>query len=340
MKNIYQRHLDSLFGIEFKGEPFVSLFIPLRYTEFPQSRMFNYLIKAANLLLTKEGYPKLEMEHPDWGRWLKQGTVTLAIYKANGLIWHIPLPVKMPPRVVVADSFHVKPLLAASICQQEAMLLHFSEVGASLYRVSSGEEKLIDTYLPTSSRLKGTWLWKLSRIEWHEFLDFIKLEVKGHSEFTTQFLTISGDFDQLSFPREYWRDLKFPVHEVKDSPRVLYPTNSLAMTRIRLAEEINGSFSRQVRMIIDEVSGPVPDIAELGERILKKEIKRLCVSLEDMHFGDLNDLTGRAVEKESQANTKDDDILDDLIELALREKVQVSVVPRKFLPAGRTYIAS
>lgn len=339
MSNIYHKHFLNLSSVEGSGEPLVSMFIPIRYMDFPQSKIYSYLVKAANLLLSRDNYPKLNLEHPDWSRWIRQGAVTLAIYRGGGTTTMIPLPIKMPPRVVVANSFHVKPLLAAGVCVQEALLLHFSEVGASLYRVSSGEEKLLDTYLPSRTKLKGTWITELARDEIIEFLEFLKMEVMSYTQSTTRFLAVSGHRDSLLISREFWKDSGLAIIEVMDSPKSIEPSNGIAMTRLKLSHEINGSFNREVQLVMGEAAVS-PPLSELGKMILKKEISRLCVSLEDMQFGELCPITGEAIERESQHSTKDDDLLDDLIELAVKQKLQVSVVPKKFLPTGRTYVAS
>jgi hypothetical protein len=340
MANVYHTHFLRLSGAESKGQPMISLFVPLRFMDFPQAKIFSHLLKAANLLLSREGHPKLELEHPDWGQWIRQGAVTLAIYKDAATTTIIPLPIIMPPRVVVADSFHVKPLLASSICVQEALLLHFSEVGASLYRISSGEEKLIDSYLPSKTKLKGVWISELARGEIFEFLEFLKIEVKSYRLNTTQFLSISGTKDSLLTSNEFWKDVGVPIIHTLDSPKNLHPVSSIALTRIKLSHEINGTYDRQVQLILNDSMNSTPALSELGKKIINREISKLCVSLEDVHFGKLDPATGNAIEMETQTSTKDDDLLDDLIELALKQKVQVSVVPKKYLPLGRTYLAS
>lgn len=340
MGNVYHTHFLKLSGTESKGQPMISIFVPLRFMEFPQAKIFSHLMKAANLLLSREGHPKLELEHPDWGQWVRQGAVTLAIYKDAASTTIIPLPIIMPPRVVVADSFHVKPLLASSICVQEALLLHFSEIGASLYRISSGDEKLLDSYLPSKTKLKGVWISELSRSESIEFMEFLKLEIKSYRLNTTQFLSISGTKDSLLTSNEFWKDIGIPVIQTLDSPKNLHPVSSIALTRIKLSHEINGTYDRQVQLILNDAMNSSPPLSELGKKIINREISKLCVSLEDVHFGELDQMTGTAIEMESQSNTRDDDLLDDLIELALKQKVQVSVVPKKYLPPGRTYLAS
>jgi hypothetical protein len=51
---------------------------------------------------------------PEWERWMKQGTVTLAFFHHAGVTNLIPIPTRMQPRVVVANSYHVKPFVTAA----------------------------------------------------------------------------------------------------------------------------------------------------------------------------------------------------------------------------------
>jgi len=64
------------------------------------------------------------------------------------------------------------------------------------------------------------------------------------------------------------------------------------------------------------------------------------VSLDDLHFGEFNQWTGEAKVHRGQQNTRDDDLLDDFAELALRNGIEVRVVPRKFLPHGKSFIVA
>jgi hypothetical protein len=81
-------------------------------------------------------------------------------------------------------------------------------------------------------------------------------------------------------------------------------------------------------------------VSALGAKILNKEIDHLCVSLDDMHFGQLDFETGEIRVNKIQKDSTDDDLLDDLVELAIDQGIKVSVVPRKYLPRGKIFLAS
>jgi hypothetical protein len=87
-------------------------------------------------------------------------------------------------------------------------------------------------------------------------------------------------------------------------------------------------------------SNQAQGLEHLVQKILRREIKNLCVSLDCMHFGKIEPSTGEIIISKAQKDSKDDDLLDDLLELALERGIKVSVVPRKFLPEGQSFVAS
>ena len=163
MSNIYHDHLKQLRSIKTNSNPAVSLYVPLKSNDYVPSKIFSALIKAADGLMAKGGHPNLEIMTPEWDRWIKQGTTTLAIFHHNGTTNLIPLPTRMQPRVVVANSFHIKPVVTASNEYVDALLLHFNESGANLCRVNPVGEILIDSYLPSKELPKTDWPSKLGR---------------------------------------------------------------------------------------------------------------------------------------------------------------------------------
>ena len=180
----------------------------------------------------------------------------------------------------------------------------------------------------------------LSRSEFRDFIEFLKPEIAAMKTSTTKFLGFSGFSNALFTSTEFWKDLKLPLIEMQESPKIMVPQNAISILRLRLSREINENHRERVGKILADTDGHDPDISELGKRILQNEVTRLCVSLEDMQFGELDPQTGLARVHKSQNSANDDDILDDLVELALKKKVQVSVVPKTFLPIGKSYIAS
>ncbi len=342
MSNIYHDHLDHLRSIKTNSQPAISLYIPLKWNDFVPAKIFTALLKAAKDLMAKSGHPSFEIMTPEWDRWMRQGTVTLAIFHNNGITHLIPLPTRMQPRVVVAKSFHIKPIVAASHEYVDSLLLHFNESGASLFRINPISETLIDSYLPSEILPKADWPTRLDRQSLREFLDFLQQEVRGSILSTTKILGITGaSFTELQSD-SFWKKTNLPLAYYDDSFRTASPQNAISIMRLRLAQIVNEKHNQSVMKAINENKSldDIYSVKYLAPKIIQGEIKQLCVSLECMHFGEVDPLTGIVVMNKSQLNASDDDVLDDLVELAIDKGIGVSVVPKKYLPSGRSFVAS
>jgi hypothetical protein len=342
MSNIYERHLEELQKISKQSEALVSLFVPMRCPDSSPEKTLSTLIKTANTLLKKQGYPEVSLSKVEWEKWNKQGTNTLAIYQGSGITTFIPLPVKMNPRVVVASTFHVKPLVASSSEHLEALVLHFNKFGVSLFRVSQTNEILVDSYQPSRTYIREDWPVSLEHSEVRDFLEFLKLEINGTKRSSTKLLAITGTNHRSLQIKGIWKECNLPIFFLEDSFMNVVPEKAIPLVRFKLETEIKEEYRSIVKKILSGEPAAHEDhgLTTLGKKILKKEIKTLCISLEDLHFGEVNNSTGELILRRSQQNVKDDDVLDDLLELALKNGVSVSVVPKLYLPSGTTYLAS
>ncbi len=342
MSNIYHDYLEQLRNINIGQTPAMTMYVPLRWTDTRPDKIFLALVKAADNLLIKDGYKKLDLMMPDWDRWTKQGTITLAIFHHSGVTTLIPIPTRMQPRVVVAKSFHVKPIIIASQEYVDGLVLHFNESSASLYRVNPVGEILINSYLPTEIVPKKDWPSRIDKSSLRDFLNFLSLEIKGAKLSTTKFLGITGgDYPELR-SQSFWRTTKLPITFLDDSFKLQVPNNAFSIIRLRLSQLVNERYIQAVGEVLKEghSSQEGLSVRSLGTKILNQQINHLCVSLDDMHFGEIDPTTGEAILNRTQKDASDDDLLDDLVELALDNGIKVSVVPKKYLPTGRSFIAS
>ncbi len=338
MLNQYDSHIRNLTTLANGHGPVVSIFVPLISAEVPSVKILAALLRVANGLLANEGHPPVTVSTVDWRRWERQGSATLALFIGGGVTTVIPLPIRLAPRVVVASSFHIKPLVAAREYAVGALLVHFSDLGATVYNVSTGDEVLLETYLPSRLKIPVDWN-KLSRLEKKDFLKFLSNEVRGLRTPEVAFIGISNQGDALLSSPEVWRGLGLEVIEVEEQTRGQLPQNAISILRLRVGRIITERYRRRVKEIIYDENHGIAQVEELGPRILNREIRSLCVSLEDMQFGVIDSSSGAVGLRRAQRDCQDDDVLDDLIELALRNDIPVSVVPRAFLPPGRMFVA-
>ncbi len=339
MLNNFDSHIRNLTALASSEAPVVSIFVPLISAELPSVKILAALLRVANRLLTSEGHPPITVSTLDWKRWEQQGSATLSLFIGGGVTTVIPLPLRLPPRVVVARSFHIKPLVAAREYVVGALLVHFSDRGASVYNVSTGDEVLLETYLPARSKVPLDW-GQLSRGEKREFLEFLLSEIQGLRTPEVAFIGISNAGDSLLSSPGVWGSLGLEVIDVEERTRAQVPQNAISILRLRVGKIINDRYRRRVKEAYVDEDKSLATIEDLGPRILKRELRSLCVSLEDMQFGVVDTTSGLVGLHRAQSDCQDDDVLDDLVELALRNDIQVSVVPRAFLPPGRTFVAS
>lgn len=112
--------------------------------------------------------------------------------------------------------------------------------------------------------------------------------------------------------------------------------------RLRLAQIVNERHTQSVMKALNDNKAldDIYSVKYLVPKILHGEIKQLCVSLDCMHFGEVDPQTGNVVMNKSQLNASDDDVLDDLVELGIDKGILVSFIPKKYLPSGRSFVAS
>jgi hypothetical protein len=250
------------------------------------------------------------------------------------------MELKMDPRVVVANSFHVKPLIASIDDPAEALLLSFHKRGCSLYRVTSTDSMLHETYVPAGYDLNDRWLEQLSRLNLRDFLDYMKKEIKANLSRKTRLLVIDGASDPLMKRADYWKETKRTTIILANNQTAHAADRGIIEVQAMLVEESKERIRKSVREVLQETSHADLELGAVGRMILDRKICKLFVSLEDLHFGELDPATGNTIDHKSQKNSTDDDLLDDLAELALKNGIQVRVVPKRFLPHNKTFLVA
>lgn len=334
MKTVYNKHLDFLQTLEKKSTaPLISLFVPIRGIYTKPEAILGSLIKSANMLLAKEDKEQLETPIIDWSTWEKQETGTLAIYVSKDIAHIIPLPLEMEPRVVVARSFHIKPLISSSKMDIHSLVVHFSNHGCSVYKVNTAGWLHLESFIVNED---------INTKVMNNLFNEVKDKISQSRNLNTKFICLTGDDGNLVGMEKKLKRFKIPLVLIRVNPRLERPIQVLDDIKSRLKIMVDSVYAQRVSGIIetkqwfDSTAGD----NELLERISSNKVKSLCVSLEDLRFGVISEDTRRATIHKSQQNIADDDLLDDLVEFAMKKGINVSVVPRKYLPNGVTFIAA
>lgn len=321
--------------------PKASIFVPLRGTDVSPQSIYRSLRRVASKL--SEGAElNLAAELPiDWDEWKARNAQTLAIYETSQDLYLVPLEFEMQPRVVVASSFHIKPLLLQEDYAQHGLVVHFHQGGATLLRVGVHDYEILERYIPSSQQLTPEWPYRLDRGRVRQFMHFIRGDLKNELSGSTAFVGISSSEHSVFQLSQFWEQLGVPVIMLSDSFTREFPQQSLSVVRLRLKRLIDRRHLEKVNhnKVIEEAFELKEIIEATKNKIAKREINELCISLEDLQFGSLG--SGKELNLHRyQLNHQDDDVLDDLAELAIASGVTVRVVPRKFMPAGHKILVS
>ncbi len=317
------------------GTPLVSIFIPLKSNYMPAQTIFNSLIKTANKILVRDGYEAIKITQPDWIFWQSEGTQSLGLYHAEGVTTIIPLNVLMEPRVIVANSFHVKPIIASTGNSGEALLLTFHKRGCSLTRVTSSSSMLLETYIPSSYDLNDRWLEQLSRTHLRDFIEYMKSEINSLKSKQTRFLMIDGVTQDVLKRSDLWAKLKLPLQILEREAIAADHERGVDLAKKALKEHERQSIKIKISEALalnPKIQQRTEQIEDIAKLILQRKITKIFLSLEDLVFGELNTSNGEVSVHRGQKNSQDDDLLDDLAELALKNGIVVHVVPNEFFP--------
>jgi hypothetical protein len=339
--NIFERFNMDLQQLQTPGRLHFSIFVPMRSPNYGPSKIFGLLMKSAEKFRKVGDQEALILNVPDWSQWNGLDVETIAIYSVNGFTFSIPLPLAMPPRIIIAESFHVKPLVASRQFMLNSLHIHFSHDGASLYRVTASMEILIGHFYAEKGPLLSSWNSEVRRFKVPEYIRHLKEKINSVRDDATRFLGISGNGDSSLIARELWGDVRLPVRVFCFSESILFPDHAFTLSKLQLESEVGSSFSSRVsQTLTTEIANGEIGLSRLGTMIINREISSLCVSLEEVRFGHVDSKTGFTLIRGKNIGVREDDILDDIVELALKNSIEVSVVPQNYLPKGRSFIAS
>lgn len=341
MNKFINRQLSQLAELANNDDIKTTIILPLINILVPEQKLLGGLVSTANKL-RGQTKSRLNLKLGNLDRWRKKGASSLAIYHCGDDIICIPLPFHMEPRVVVAKSFHIKPLLAAYNGHTESILVHFHNWGATLFRVTEHSTDRIDSILPSSKDNSVIWHYDMSKEAIQDFINFIQQELIVYAGQQTSLITITGSGNDYLQNRSLWKPMGIPILFLEDSWRSIYPEKSITTLKRLLGQQIERSHSNDVEQLLSKkhITNERDNYDDLLQNVLSRKVSELIVSLDDMQFGNIDIQTGKAILFKKQNDSTDDDILDDMVEIAIRNGIKVKVIPRAFLPPGLTFIAA
>lgn len=318
-----------------------SMFVPLLGTTTTPAQIYRALANVADKLYLEAGKEKPNWPKIDWDHWKDRKAATIALFIFNDEASIFPLMCELQPRVVVADTFHVKPLLMKDTYESETLVLHFNSRGAVLTRVGLYDDEILDRFIPSSRTLLDDWPYRLDRGSVRQFMRFLRDELAARVNERTKFVAISSSEHSVFQVERFWDQIGVPILLTQDRFDRETPVNSIGVARLRLRRVLDRHNMTVVNDVLSNhvFSGGKEQLSTVLKLILDKQITKLVITADDVQFGKIDQLEGLTLHR-SQKNHTDDDVFDDLAELALSHGVSVQVVPKRFMPEGYKVIAS
>jgi hypothetical protein len=250
----------------------------------------------------------------------------LALFMNQSTHVLLELPVELNSIGVVAQSFHLKPLLKWKQREQPFLLAHIDKKTACLFEGSISKFALKDT-LQLSNYHTRSELWSaidqhLEALESHSFKPPIILS--GLQNYVTNYKKASKHGSILQESIESDMD---SIHSLDDgdlhraSLQILEPyleqkdTNDI---KKYLRAKKEGKTQEKIEVLISKAS--------------QGQVKHLYVSEDIELWGKLNARSEFITFTTQQKSIYDDDLLDDLAELVLKSGGRVTVLPRNRMP--------
>lgn len=267
----------------------------------------------------------------------------LGLFRKNDFFRYVSLPIQLEETCVVADSFHIKPLINWAQQDQDFVLVGFAIDGVHVYKGSQSEFKRVHSIsLPKKRKTpfaKNHELSRLQNLSSSMLLLAERIEDLSRGQQTTVF--VAGQKSLIAaFLRKFKSDALYPetlsstfavenVYETCQHIRALLRLDS----RARLNEALKEfEFAHKSKIAKS-------NIFQIAKSAIKGDVRKLIIA-EDLHlFGKINFSTGGIALHALDMDHEDDCLLDDLAQTVLLKGGEVVIAKRSEIPAGRPIMA-
>lgn len=281
---------------------------------------------------------------------LKKLNKNLALFRTKNSFRVMNVPVPVDTFTVVANSFHVKPLIKWMQTDREFLLLGLDDQFIHFYKgtlhtiekweqipypesilesLPEGGFKNIKDSKTRSSKIQETMEWVCDRV-----LDItFQTPAKVHLVAEQMFLNALQNIRNSKYLFE-----KKPIATEFNQHIILDVLNEI---RSRIRKETRKEFQKQlVEFYYAEVlKTSKKNIYEIAKAAIQGKVKKLLVAEGVRIFGKLNKKTGDISLHPNQIDHEDDDILDDLAQEVLARNGKVIVANKNDIPNERTVLA-
>lgn len=328
--------LDELLAHDALGTK-ISIYLQ-RSTSESEAKVFAGMREQALRLLDGAGDRVLSEEFRSWsGRIFTAlekfpARKTAALFFSGSFRKLLFFEQDLPPRVVVSDSFHIKPLLFAKSETLRGYLVEFHRSGATLWESDGGELSVVEYF--EAPLTDPNWPQRTRRKTLMDFLHNLAVTLP-----TDAYVQICGAPEGIARSQRFWSDyVTDPFvdacpfgHEEREEARMKF----LSRLKLRYLERLSMDITERLR---SPEASLTPE--EALRRIKENRVSQLHVSLEALRWGTIDRETGIISYRRMQTDHRDEDVLDDIAELALKNGVAVKVVKQISLPRKVEIVAS
>ncbi|MCB9026526.1 MAG: hypothetical protein H6625_09435 [Bdellovibrionaceae bacterium] len=260
-----------------------------------------------------------------------------ALFRTNRFFRLMKLPTSIKNISVIAQSFHIKPILKWTQKKEENYILTIDISEARLYESLYGELRHLDTLvfnkIVSFGSPKDKYDEKLIRKQNFSWIDSWLVENLKHTHRT---LILAGEKELLgefSKNRDHLRinsdfiNGKFLKHQNVELKKAIntYLHEASGRKKKKLLKQLKRA---EQRGLLD------CGLHSVARNAIMNKITRLYVAEDTNIWGILNKETGELKVHPKQLNCFDDDLLDDISEVVLKNWAEVVVLPKKEMPRG------
>lgn len=283
------------------------------------------------------------------GKRLKEFKGSIGLFRTEKSFRALSLPMDIESSCIVADTFHVKPLLKWMQVDRDFLLLGLEAGSASLYQGNLYGIKHVDTVIyPESIRCRDDEKEQLRfseqigrKYKLRETMEWLNTWVMSLTSAVQPRLFIAGKNDltrSLLQVLQYENTSSVPIRVSFNHHKVPDIANQI---RLVLKEEAKKHFERVLLEFHSaaDSSAAKGNVFAIAKAAAAGKIKKLLITDSIRIFGKMNRKNGDLKLNGHDLDHEDDDILDDIAQTVLSYGGEVTVASRAEIPRGRPILA-
>ncbi|OFZ25952.1 MAG: hypothetical protein A2381_09850 [Bdellovibrionales bacterium RIFOXYB1_FULL_37_110] len=254
---------------------------------------------------------------------------SIGIFRTKNAFRALSLPLEVETSCIVADSFHVKPLLKWIQIDSEFLLLGLQYGSANLYQGNLHDFKHIDTRIYSQSPYN-----QKNQEHLNETLELLNDSILNFSTKKIPILFLAGN-----------KELAQPFLKILRNKNIKVTLISHSFNELRLLDlcsqirsTLKANAQKNVEKTLAEFRHPTNGnqvkrkISTIAKAAVQGRIKRLLIADDIQLFGKLNGKSGKIKLHEKDLDHEDDDILDDIAQTVLAHGGKVTLAAKNEIP--------